>query len=144
MTRKGRPIGTRTRPYEIRECPRHGRVEHALYRSGSRTPHWRCRPCITESVRRRHHKVRRILIAEAGGRCAVCGYDRCPTALHFHHVDPATKSFEMTSASGKGLYARRLEALKCVLVCANCHTEIETGLIASPPPGAQFHRLADA
>jgi len=138
MRRKGRPIGQRTRPCEVRRCARHGEVEHALYGSGDRTPHWRCRTCIAESVTRRHHKIRRILIAEAGGCCAVCGYKQCLVALHFHHVDPAIKSFSMTAASGKGLAARREEAKKCVLVCANCHAEIECGQVPSPPPGARF------
>ena len=49
--------------------------------------------------------------------------------LHFHHVDPATKSFALSVASGKGLAKLRAEAKKCVLVCANCHGEIESGVI---------------
>jgi hypothetical protein len=43
----------------------------------------------------------------------------------------------VTGASGKSLAAYRAEAAKCVLVCANCHGEIEAGLLASPPPGAR-------
>ena len=46
-----------------------------------------------------------------------------------------TKSFTMSVASGKGLPKLREEAKKCVLVCANCHGEIESGLIESPPAG---------
>jgi hypothetical protein len=60
--------------------------------------------------------------------------------LHFHHVDPATKAFTMSVASGKSLGKLREEAKKCVLVCANCHGEIESGVIQSPPPGATFAR----
>jgi cytochrome c553 len=58
--------------------------------------------------------------------------------LHFHHVDPATKLFSFTMGRGKSIAAYREEALKCVLVCANCHGEIETGLVASPPARARF------
>jgi hypothetical protein len=58
--------------------------------------------------------------------------------LHFHHVDPSTKAFTVTMARGKSLAAYRAEAAKCVLVCANCHGEIEAGLIPSPPPCAKF------
>lgn len=79
-----------------------------------------------------------MLVAEAGGACAVCGYDRTPRNLHFHHVDPATKSFPMTMARGKSLVTFRAEAAKCVLVCANCHGEIEAGVIPSPPAGAHW------
>jgi cytochrome c553 len=45
--------------------------------------------------------------------------------------------------TGQSLAAFREEAKKCVLVCANCHGEIEAGLIASPPAGTQYRdRLA--
>jgi hypothetical protein len=90
---------------------------------------------------RRHQKIKRILVAEWGGCCAVCGYDRCVVNLHFHHVVPAEKSFGVTVASGKALDVYRAEARKCVLVCANCHGEIEAGLIPSPPPQARFKSI---
>ena len=120
----------------MRECAHHGRVPFGLY--GRKRPRWRCKRCVGEAVTRRHQKVKRILVAEAGGCCAVCGYDRTVVNLHFHHVDPAEKSFGVTTASGKSLDAYRAEAAKCVLVCANCHGEIEAGVVSSPPPGARF------
>ncbi|HWH13222.1 MAG TPA: hypothetical protein VNT51_00635 [Miltoncostaeaceae bacterium] len=79
-----------------------------------------------------------MLVEEAGGGCAVCGYDRCLGHLHFHHVIPAEKSFEIQTGTGKSIAAYREEARKCVLVCANCHGEIEAGLIPSPPAGSRF------
>jgi hypothetical protein len=79
-----------------------------------------------------------LLVEEHGGGCVVCGYSRCVSNLHFHHVDPTTKSFEIQMGSGKALAAYRAEARKCVLVCANCHGEIEAGLIPSPPPGSKL------
>jgi hypothetical protein len=39
---------------------------------------------------------------------------------------------------GRSIAAFRGEAKKCVLVCANCHGEIEAGLIKSPPAGATY------
>ncbi len=86
--------------------------------------------------------MRRSLIEEAGGRCALCGYDRCIISLAFHHVDASTKLFPLTVASGKSLAAYRAEASKCVLLCSNCHGEVEAGLVASPPPGTQFRPAA--
>jgi hypothetical protein len=79
-----------------------------------------------------------MLVDEAGGRCAVCGYDRCIINLHFHHVDPKQKRFPITVAIGKSLATLREEAKKCVLVCANCHGEIEASVIESPPAGATY------
>ena len=46
----------------------------------------------------------------------------------------------MSVASGKGLAKLRAEAKKCVLVCANCHGEIESGRIESPPAGTKSVR----
>jgi hypothetical protein len=105
---------------------------------------WRCKRCVGEAVTRRHQKVKRILVEEAGGCCAVCGYDRCIVNLHFHHVTPQNKSFAVTVASGKSLDAYRSEAAKCVLVCANCHGEIEAGLIHSPPAQARYSERSAA
>jgi cytochrome c553 len=80
-------------------------------------------------------------VEEAGGCCAVCGYDRTVLNLHFHHVNPAEKSFALSMNTTKSLAAYREEAEKCVLVCANCHGEIEAGLIKSPPAGATFEDM---
>jgi hypothetical protein len=132
---KGRPPSDSSTA-ELRDCHRHGQV--AFHRYGQAKPRWRCKRCVGEAVTRRHQKVKRVLVAEAGGRCAICGYDRSVVNLHFHHVDPAQKSFGVTTASGKSLDAYRAEAAKCVLVCANCHGEIEAGLVQSPPAGARY------
>jgi hypothetical protein len=74
----------------------------------------------------------------------VCGYDWCMFNMHFHHVDPATKAFAVTSGRGKSLAAFRAEAAKCVLVCANCHGEIEAGVIECPPLGEAVRSHQDA
>jgi hypothetical protein len=133
----GRPRTAVETPEHMRVCKRHGRIYH--YRFDRRGRYvWRCRRCVGEAVTRRKQKVRRILVEEAGGRCAVCGYDRCIINMHFHHVDPATKELCMTAETGRSLGAFRQEAKKCVLVCANCHGEIEAGLIPSPPLGSRW------
>jgi hypothetical protein len=129
---KGRPPASESTAFEG-ECPRHGSTVFYRFASG-RT---RCKRCVGEAVTRRHQKIKRILVAEAGGCCRVCGYDRTVVNLHFHHVDPATKSFGLTTARGQSLATYREEAKKCVLVCANCHGEIEAGLIPGPPPQRQ-------
>jgi len=65
-------------------------------------------------------------------------YERCIVNLVFHHVEPSQKSFPMSMAVGRSIAAFREEAKKCVLVCANCHGEIEAGIIPCPPPPATY------
>lgn len=134
---KGRPPA-KDSTAQLRTCKKHGVIEFHRYSRGNGRFRWKCKRCVGEAVRRRLQKVKRILVEEAGGCCAICGYDRTVVNLHFHHVDPRTKSFKISVASGKSLAAYREEAKKCVLVCANCHGEIETGLVESPKPEDRF------
>ena len=110
-----------------RHCLRHGRTR--FVRTGRKT-HYRCAACGVERVSERRRRVKRILVEEAGGRCAVCGYDRYVGALQFHHLDPGEKAF-VVSLRGvtKGIESIRSEARKCVLLCANCHAEVEAGMV---------------
>lgn len=62
-----------------------------------------------------------------GGACARCGYQRSIAALQFHHVDPQTKRFGLGRAMSSSMEALREEAQKCILLCANCHAEVEHG-----------------
>jgi len=65
-----------------------------------------------------------------GGSCMLCGYNRHVGVLEFHHVDATTKSFGVSSGGFSRSWRSIYEELKkCVLVCANCHREIEMGLI---------------
>lgn len=82
-------------------CSRHGAGRHVLYEGGR----YRCARCNSEAVSRRRRKVKRLVIEEAGGKCRLCGYGRCPAALQFHHLDPSDKRFGL-SAKGSGSRAR--------------------------------------
>jgi transposase len=107
-------------------CGRHGTTAFYIEGRGSH----RCMRCRWEAVARRRRRVKAILVQEAGGRCRLCGYSRCADALHFHHLDPATKSFSI-GARGltRSLESLRREAAKCALLCANCHAEVEAGIV---------------
>jgi len=105
-------------------CPRHGPTGFARRSDGGR----RCLKCRSEAVSRRRRRVKQILVAEAGGACALCGYAKCVAALEFHHVDPAGKAFSIgMQGLTRSLERARLEAKKCVLLCSNCHAEVEAG-----------------
>jgi transposase len=107
------------------DCSRHGEARFVRRRDGSA----RCARCAAEAVARRRRTVKRVLVDEAGGACALCGYDRCIGALHFHHRDPAEKRFALSvRGAARSLDEARAEAAKCVLLCSNCHAEVEMGL----------------
>jgi hypothetical protein len=111
-------------------CATHGETPFAERSDGQG---WRCLLCRSEAVSRRRRKVKEILVADAGGRCTACGYDRHVGVLQFHHRDPAQKRFSLSEAGlARSLERAREEARKCVLLCANCHTELEAGLISIP------------
>jgi hypothetical protein len=119
------------RPPEIlRRCKRHGITVHVLAARGKR---YRCKRCRIEAVSARRRRVKLALVAEAGGACCLCGYDRYPGALQFHHVDPAEKSFAIADRGlARSMERARAEAQKCVLVCGNCHAELEAGIASIP------------
>lgn len=64
-------------------------------------------------------------IAVLGSVCQICGFDH-PAALQFHHRDPSTKAFGITtktlSTPKKFPWEVILEEIaKCDLLCGNCH-----------------------
>lgn len=73
----------------------------------------------------KRHDLKERAVAYLGGRCVICGYDACPSAFDFHHVDPAEKDFVVSSKSS--WEAIEPELKKCVLLCANCHREVHAG-----------------
>ena len=114
------------------DCRCHGPARHILEGRGS----YRCVRCRAERVAEHRRKIKRLLIAEAGGCCELCGYDRCAAALQFHHRDPARKAFHLSLRGvTRSLAEIRVEASKCVLLCATCHAEVEAGFVALTVPG---------
>jgi len=120
-------------------CVHHGETEFWLNGRG----YYGCKKCRSAAVARRRWKVKAILVEEAGGCCCICGYRRNMRALHFHHLEPSEKRHEI-NAKGVAIALDRLrgEAQKCVLLCSNCHAEVEDGMAAVPaevlrgrPPG---------
>lgn len=114
----------------IRVCGLHGATTHVLDSDG----YYRCPKCRADSVIRRRARIRAEIIAEAGGCCALCGYSRNPAALQFHHLDRSTKEFTVRNGDTRSLARMRVEAAKCVLLCANCHAEVESGATQLPVP----------
>ncbi|MBA3421711.1 MAG: helix-turn-helix domain-containing protein [Thermoleophilaceae bacterium] len=127
--RRGRrPVNEAERdgPQDARAtCPHHGLTLHRWFDDRG----YRCLRCRSMYVANRRREIKATLVEEAGGCCAVCGYSRCLRALSFHHVDPTTKAFGIALyGSARSLARAREEARKCVLLCSNCHAEVEAGV----------------
>lgn len=103
-------------------CKIHGDTEHSV-RKDSRKD---CRKCIVIEVTNFRRNRKKKLVDFFGGKCVKCGYNKCLGALQFHHVDRKTKKFELSSTQITRNWELLLEeAKKCILVCSNCHAEIE-------------------
>ncbi len=105
-----------------KNCKLHGFTSYVLEGSNS----YRCKKCRSNAVQRRRDKVKIMSVEYKGGKCSKCGYNQCIGALEFHHLDPLQKSFGIAY---KG-YTRswenvKIELDKCILLCANCHRELE-------------------
>lgn len=111
----------------VARCKHHG--ETSFVREGR--GYYRCKRCRVEATSRRRQAVKRVLVDEAGGKCVLCGYSHCSRALEFHHLDPKTKEFSLAhNGRTRSIAKLRAEASKCVLLCANCHAEVEAGVNA--------------
>ena len=53
---------------------------------------------------------------------------KCIDALEFHHENPKEKEFKLGSGNTMSWKEYKEEALKCILVCSNCHKEIHNKL----------------
>jgi hypothetical protein len=113
--------------YIFKECKHHGNTEYILEPSRNA---YRCKKCRVRSVSNRRRKVKEKLVKEFGGHCKICNYNKCIGALEFHHLDPSKKEFGLSINGVTKKYKDMLkEAKKCILVCANCHRELEAGII---------------
>jgi len=81
---------------------------------------------IYENQKKRAIERKIKLINMCGGECSVCGYKKNIAALHFHHILPDTKLFQLDSRKcANSKWSTLLtEVKKCSLLCANCHAEL--------------------
>ena len=84
---------------------------------------------LKRAVTERRRKLKVMVVEYKGNKCALCGYKKCVWAFDLHHIDESKKEFGL---SVRGLtrswHKIQKEADKCILVCANCHREIHSGI----------------
>ena len=74
----------------------------------------------------RQIKLKQKAIAYKGGKCQICGYDKCTDALDFHHRNPEEKEFLISCKFNMSWDNIKRELDKCDMICANCHREIHS------------------
>lgn len=88
---------------------------------------------LKKAVANRRRKLKEMVVAYRGGKCVLCGYNRCVWALDLHHIHESEKEFGLSvRGMTRSWEAIQKEADKCVLVCANCHREIHAGFSFIP------------
>lgn len=84
-----------------------------------------CKLCSANKHKSLKQRFKIKCVEYKGGKCVLCGYDKCPAAFAFHHRDPSQKEFSIREVHSVVLSDKiKLELDKCDLVCANCHAEI--------------------
>jgi len=76
-------------------------------------------------VSEQRRKVKLQCIEYKGGKCERCGYNKCPAAMTFHHIDPSQKDFGISSNGVSRSFEKcKPELDKCILLCVRCHAEV--------------------
>ncbi len=82
---------------------------------------------LSKRARLRNYKLE--LVNELGGKCSLCGYNKCIAAFDFHHKSDDKESAVAFLLNHSSKEKTLKEARKCLLLCANCHRELHyTGL----------------
>ena len=103
---------------EMKACKRCGNILKSNRRNF-------CNGCKTSIWRKR---TKQKLVEYKGGKCQVCGYNRCNENLTFHHLDPSKKDFQISGMT-IGFEKIKSESDKCILLCCRCHGELHAGVI---------------
>lgn len=94
----------------------------------------------SEATKRWRHNSKRRVFEAFGSKCCICGYDKCPDAIDFHHLDPSSKEAALSKllAYPSGWTNVTKEMQKCVALCANCHREVHAGISVVPDDAQRF------
>lgn len=117
MARHGLKFANSERKISEYNC-RCGETDKNKFYGGRKTE---CKSCFNDVTKEKIRKNKEYAVKYKGGGCSVCGYNKCISALEFHHSDPSQK--DPTWRIGWSWERLKIEIDKCVLLCANCHRE---------------------
>ena len=96
--------------------------------------------CNSCRQRYRQLKMKQRAIDYLGGKCAVCGYDKCNDALDFHHIDSTSKEFNISTSFNMSWGVLKNELDKCKLLCSNCHRELHCAEKTRPTDYREYEK----
>jgi len=80
---------------------------------------------IKASVKKRQERNRKYVQNYKMSRsCSICGYNKCASALDFHHNGDKEFAIAHIVNSNWSLEKIKEEIKKCIVLCANCHREL--------------------
>jgi hypothetical protein len=121
--KSGVRYGSKNREAVASQCNSCGKKFDFVYGNGYTKN--KCSSCSTKARRERR---RLEAIEYKGGKCCRCGYNRCLSALDFHHRDQLQKAFTINGNYTRGWEVLKKELDKCDLTCSNCHREFHAGV----------------
>jgi hypothetical protein len=88
----------------------------------------------SEKVINWRKKTKQRMIDAFDGKCGICDYNKCYSALEFHHLDMNEKEVKLAAmiVNPKKWIVIVEELKKCVCLCANCHREVHGGFVEIP------------
>ena len=140
--KKGDKLHSRCKSCELeykRKYDAKNKDKSAEYREANREK----RAAITREWRKNNSdKIKALMnkrkneLMELKTPCLKCGETR-PWVIQFHHIDPSTKSFNVSFVGINGGVNEKVknEISKCVCLCSNCHDEFHYfyGLVPEKP-----------
>lgn len=90
----------------------------------------------SKAINRRNNEKRIAKKLAPVRKAATRGCALCPeteiVCLDFHHLDPSTKSFDVSQSARqkKNEVEIQAEIRKCAVLCANCHRKLHAGAIS--------------
>ena len=90
-----------------------------------------CKKCNIEYQRGKYREALKNYLQyleERGDRCEMCGVSYPSSVYDFHHVDPRRKEYNVPMLAFRNIDKARAEAIKCALLCANCHRQEHSAL----------------
>jgi len=98
------------------------------YHSGKSNLRGTCKDCEKKDREKRLDDFKKECIEYKGGKCIICGYDKCPASMDFHHRTRFDKEFNISEMRfGYKVTEEVIQELdKCDLLCKNCHNEVHS------------------